>query len=278
MRVAFIAPTSLQMRFGALGDFNLVLSHLLGQNKPTTYESVIARSTLPTIMDNGLFENKEPEALEGLLHKALRMKSEYVVCPDILFNREATEEMIEKTHDELVSLQKELDTFTRPRLMAVVQADNPDDFLESYAWLATNRHVDLIGLSILSVPKSFAGIVGSDDIVKCRLECMKRIDEQGIVQRTHLLGAGNSYVDVATAAVKYPWVVSHDSSSAIWNGLHEKKIDQDTLEVEGGKTPNPVDFDYSVELTPMQHGTIIHNIRTVLDAVRGHYTEYANQS
>lgn len=271
IKIALIAPTKLIEPYGNRGDFHLALSHLMS---PTAimneYEVALTESKLPIILDNGLFENGKPEPLDTLITKAHGIKAHTVFAPDILYKRADTEDAFEEAVEALNEFKKH--TSSALKLAAVVQADNVKDFIESYEHFAQHPEVALIGLSILSVPKSFAELTGTDDISDNRLRCLQELNVKAKhFKSTHLLGAGNHYRDVHYATEFCPWVVSHDSSSAIWNGVDERIINPNTLDVKGGKTPKHVDFNFNNSLNTSQTSAIEMNINVVR-----HVTGHAN--
>ena len=142
IRVAFISPTELISDYGNKGDIHLALSHLIDPNKANKYEQQLLASGLPIYLDNGAFENGVAENIDSLIQKAGRLKANYVFIPDTLYDRTATEAMISIAHNKLST--------TATSLAAVVQADNPVDFIDSYKLMVADDRVKLIGLSILS--------------------------------------------------------------------------------------------------------------------------------
>lgn len=263
MKISFISPISLQRQYGNLGDFNLVLAHLIPEphEEANLYEHIMATSDIPIYLDNGLFENGESIDAVELANKAVGLKAEYVFAPDVLYNRKETEESLR----DFVGIMKQInkEAGTNVKVAGVVQADNMSDYCESYEWMVKNPDISLIGLSILSIPKSFSEITSTDDIVVNRIECLKQIDSMETKKDSHLLGAGNSYGDIFYASGLCPWVKSHDSSSAIWNAIQGKRVDADTLKIEGGKADIKVDFDWDESLTVKQIADIEHNIDIV---------------
>ena len=92
-----------------------------------------------------------------------------------------------------------------------------------------------------------------------------------------MLGAGSGYEDMLYANQYCRFVVSHDSSSAFWNGVHEKTIGytlheekgeeviQETMSamrVAGGKTKEAVDFNYK-DATERQLKLVQYNINII---------------
>lgn len=258
IKVSFIAPTKLMHEYGSRGDFNLVLAHLL-DDKDYLFE--VIDSGLPIYLDNGLFENGVSVPLEELIDKALELDAEYVFAPDVLYNRKETEENIGKAY-EMLEEKKKLKPLAKTKLAAVVQADNRKDYLESYQAMVEDERVDLIGLSILSIPKSFQEVTGTDNISLNRIHCLLDLEKMSVHKDCHLLGAGSSYLDVDYARKYCHFVKSHDSSSAIWNAIQGHRLKGDLL-IEGGKTEVPVDFKWNVTLLPRQIELLKNNIEIV---------------
>jgi len=264
IKISFIAPTSLIPQYGNKGDFHLALAHLIGpiDEAPNEYEQAIIDSGLPIVLDNGLFENKVSIPVRELMEKAVHLNATHVFAPDVLFDREGTEANIEEAYEILEEIKADFPE-CQTKLAAVVQANNADDFLASYLAITDDSRIDLIGLSILSVPESFKEISGTDDITINRIICLKRLNKLPVHKNSHLLGLGGSYEDVAFANENCPWVVSHDSSSAVWNGVQGKQIDKTSLKVDGGKTKVHVDFAFAEQLTEEQIKNVEHNIEVV---------------
>ena len=264
IKVSFIAPTTLIPTYGSQGDFHLALAHLLGpiNEAPNEYEQAVVSSRLPIFLDNGLFENKESIPVRELIEKAIHLDAEFVFAPDVLFDRAGTEANIQEAYEILQEFKKDFPE-SKTKLAAVVQANNPDDYLASYLMMAEDPRIDLIGLSILSVPESFKEISGTDDITINRIICLKRINKLPVHKSSHLLGLGGSYEDVAFANEHCPFVVSHDSSSCVWGGVMGKLLDEKTLKVIGGKSKEAVRFDYEETLTQKQEESIQSNIDVV---------------
>lgn len=260
IKVSFISPTSLIDKYGSKGDFHLTLAHLLKGDEETKYEKAIKQSGLPIYLDNGLFENGVSVPVEDLMDHAARLNAEYVFAPDVLYNREETEKNIDRAYDELQEANERYGSSTK--LAAVVQADNEEDYLRSFMVFNDDSRISLIGLSILSIPKSFEKTIGRYSISGSRKVCMEKIDDLPFTKKKcHLLGAGHTYEDIIEAN-QYDWIDSHDSSSAIWNGVQGHRIFSNGW-IHGGKTKVPVDFDFNERIPEKRLETIDFNIKNV---------------
>lgn len=246
MRLSHICPTKFISEFGSQSDFILALSHLIDSDEVNEYEKQIKMTGLQIILDNGLFENHVPEEADSLIGKAMSIGATHFFAPDKLYDTKGTAEELEKACVRLARYRDRY--FARvPRIAAVVQADNPADYLNQLEEFNNHPEIDLIGLSILSVPKSFEALTGESNITSNRIELLKIMkelsDTKGIKWKNcHLLGLGDSYADVIYAKENCPWVVSNDTSCCFQSGLFEKKLNEN-LEVPGGKVKEKVEFD-----------------------------------
>lgn len=219
MKKCFITPTEFinNPEIGWKSDFMLVLSHLLDTECENEYAIEVkkfAENGKKLYLDNGLFENHEPESGESLLRKAELIWVEYVFAPDYLFDDVKTR----KEFEIFADLKDKLNI--NVKLAYVVQANNPLDYINAYKWAEENPRIDLIWLSILSIPKSFERITQTDDITLNRMVCMKIL--QDFIQPkkdAHLLWLWSSLWDIIEAKKYHSWVKSNDSSSVFQNWL-----------------------------------------------------------
>lgn len=258
LKLSFITPTRWIKKYGSQGDFILALAHLLpskaGSQGSLEYENEIMKTKLSIYLDNGMFENHNPEPVESLIKKAEKIKAELFFAPDFLYDSKLTQ--IELDH--AIALNKYYGT--QIKIGAVVQGKNPDDYKNQLIKFNENPDVSLIGLSILAIASSFEAEIGKFDITESRIHLMKwMIEQKDIVWKDmHLLGIGDSYKDVIFAAENCPWIKSNDSSCAFQSGLFEKRLN-DKLEVPGGKIQNKVVFEL-LYLTEKQEEYIQNNI------------------
>lgn len=267
MRLAFITPTKWINQFGKQGDFQLGLAHLMDRVKINDYERALRDTKQEIILDNSLFENHVPEGIDSLLQKALRIKATHFFAPDFLYSAEKTKAALSNT-TYIKTLQ---DPKKRVKLAAVVQGNTESEWLNQYFEFQDNSEVDLIGLSILSIPRCF----GPQNKVK--LQDYKHIDSEvtssrlkllkfllatgGNKKPVHLLGLGESMEDVIFASKYCPFVVSNDSSMAFQSGLFGKRLSRD-LSVPDGKIQEKVNFNLK-ELTKEQEENIQFNINLI---------------
>lgn len=269
MKLSFITPTAYILEYQTQGDFILALSHLMDREKENEYERAIKASGLEIILDNGLFENHFPEGIDSLITKAERIGATIFFAPDSLYNKEETQRSLE--HAVYIRNQRKVDI----KIAAVVQADNESDYLMQYEDFCNNPDVSLIGLSILSIPRCFGSRLAMSakkykhddkEITPSRIRLMEKLIELDINNKDcHLLGLGDSYRDVYYASKNCPWIISNDTSSAFWNGIQGRKINEE-LDVEGGKTDVKVDFNFK-DASKEQLDLAQYNIKLVNEKI-----------
>ncbi len=253
--MSFICPINFINQFGSQGDFILALSNLLEIDYSNKYEKEIEKIKLPVILDNGAFETGNPEGIDSLITKGLRIKATHIFAPDYLYDKDETKNSLEITKYIIKKREANL------KIGAVVQADNKKDWLQQFKEFDEDPDVDLIGLSFMSVAKCFKKETGTNDYTKNRIACLKELEKTKPVTKIHLLGLGNSYEDIVYAKQNCPFVYSNDTSCCFQSGLFEKKLTEN-LEVPGGKIKEKVNFDLK-KITKEQEKNIQYNINLV---------------
>jgi len=274
MKLSYITPTAYIKNYQSQGNFVLALAHLMNLHESNEYERVILDTELPIILDNGLFENHTPEGIDSLITKGLRIRATHFFAPDHLFDKKRTEEDL--NHAIYILKQRCANSYIK--IAAVVQGETEEEWLEQYDKFQEIPEVDLIGLSILSVPRCFGSWNNErhtkkdiyqhrdSEITPSRIKLLKKLLERGgNNKKCHLLGLGNSYEDVIFAAQNCPFVISNDTSSAFWNGIQGKKI-LDDGKIEGGKTEVKVNFNFK-DATQEQLNNAQYNINKVKNLI-----------
>lgn len=262
MKQAYITPTSYLSQFASQGDFYLALAHLIddnGTNEYARFHRRAAEQGRRVILDNGLFEGASVQTDE-LIQRARAIRAHVVCAPDILYNTKGT--------------IKEFKSFIRAKqeaglvcdVMGIPQADNPADFWECFQFMDLHPECSIIGLSILSVPKSFSRFGNKEQpITSSRVHFLRQLyafsDLSGRrITPCHLLGLGESYDDVKVAnELLARDVVSNDTSSTFVHGMHGVEYEEDGT-IPGGKIHEKLDFDLPRNLTVQQQALIQKNI------------------
>lgn len=256
MKHAYIVPTRYLDSFGVDSGIHLILSHLVNdpQEPINKYAKFFRDRSELKIMDNGLFENKVAEPINALIQKAKIVKADIIISPDVLYNGPATVSQFESMQQQLGGQAK---------LMAVPQGASIEE------WIYCLRHLlqcgaTHIGLSILSIPKSFRELTGSNDIYLNRKACLDMMEKISSIQKYpktyfHALGLG-SYPKELLELSQRGWIHSNDSSSAFWQGYKERPFVHGF--VRGGKDCSRVNFEVTT-MSPRQKKLIIKNMEEI---------------
>lgn len=246
MQLAFITPTAYLNRFSSQGDFYLALAHLIDDNGSNDYARFHRREAEKgrrVILDNGLFEGAQVST-EALVQRARAIKASVVCAPDVLYDSKATI----KEFKQFIKYKHELGLVCD--IMGIPQADNPNDWWECFQFMDLHPECSLIGLSILSIPKSFGSSIGKTErpITDSRVHLIRQLYSFSYfsghrITPCHLLGLGESYRDVIEAKKLLPRdIVSNDSSSAFVHGMHSVVYRRGGV-IPGGKNHEKLDFD-----------------------------------
>lgn len=266
---ALITPINLLDEYASLGDIHLLLSHLIpiepNEEHNLIYNSVaramnvveksisfqeepnieLMRKYLEyyrerkelKILDNGLFENKVAEDPVKLIIKALIVKADALIAPDVLYDGEATI----KEAESFVGSVKKVAQYLK--IMAVPQGSSPEEYLHCYKELVNNPDIDMIGLSILALTKSFQKYTGTESIHVNRIVGINYLWSQGAFHPHkwhHLLGLGDRPDELA-AYKHIENIKSNDTSSPVLHGLRGKAYLEDGS-IENGKLQQKMNF------------------------------------
>ena len=156
MKLCNIVPTD--FIDSRICDFQLVLSHLINLDCVNEYEQKMIDTCQDIYLDNGTFENGEPEHYEILLKKAIKLKAKYVFCPDYLYDSKATYDAFQ----QFVKMKNEMEisaklyndielynTIKNLNIAVVIQANDINEYIDEYIKYNKYDEVSLIGLSIL---------------------------------------------------------------------------------------------------------------------------------
>ena len=255
MKHCYITPTKYinDSEIGSQSDFLLVLSHLLNYECDNQYAEEVKkfqRTWKQIYLDNWLFENWVPEDWNNVIDKAIKLNVDYVFAPDHLFDSQ-------KTAQEFEWFAKAArERWYTWKLWYVVQAKDPMEYVMNYVWAECNSQIDLIWLSILSIPESFGG-----DITSSRIKCIDYINTLVKPQKpAHLLWLWWSLKDLEFAK-NYPWIISNDSCSAFMTWVYWKQYDCN-LSIDWWKVKEKVNFEFD-NLDQDQRDNIKANIRII---------------
>lgn len=260
MKLAFITPTAYLHKYSAQGDLYLALAHLIDDNGENDYARFHRRESekgRKVILDNGLFEGAQVSS-DSLIRRARTIKAHTVCAPDVLYDSKATI----KEFKQFIRLKHEHGLVCN--IMGIPQADNPADWWDCFQFMDLHPECNLIGLSILSIPKAFRDSVGDTDkpITNSRVHLIRQLHSFSRlsghrITPCHLLGLGESYRDIIEAKRLLPNdIVSNDSSSAFVHGMRGVRYRRGGV-IPGGKNHEKLDFDIKMA---MHQASIQHNI------------------
>lgn len=278
MKLAFITPTTYLQKFSAQGDIYLALAHLIDDNGTNEYARFHRREAEKgrrVILDNGLFEGAQV-GTEELLRRATAIKASVVCAPDVLYDSKGTI----KAFKQFIRAKQEYGLVAE--VMGIPQADNQADWWECFQFMDMHGECDLIGLSILSVPKSFAKFTTREQpITSSRVHLIRQLysysDLSGHrITPCHLLGLGESYDDILEARrLLSRDIVSNDSSSVFVHGVAGVRYEETGL-IPGGKIHQKLNFNFKPAsfktLEDARNGLIQYNIDIAKSLAHGAIT------
>lgn len=249
MNLAFIVPTFYLQKFATQGDFYLALAHLIddnGTNAYTTFHRREAAKGKRIVLDNGLFEGAQVDPAT-LVHRAGLVNAQTVCAPDVLYDSKGTI----KEFKNFIKLKQEEGLVCN--IMGIPQASNPANWWECFQFMDMHPECHLIGLSILSIERSFQSVAKGADkrpITASRVHLIKQLYSYSHfsdrrITPCHLLGLGESYADIIYAKrLLSRDIVSNDSSSAFVHGLKGQTYDRFGA-LRCGKDREKLDFDFT---------------------------------
>jgi len=207
------------------------------------------------ILDNGLFENEVAESPMEIITKAFLVKADVVIAPDVLYDGEATIKAAKQFIKEVRLFQYS----TRPlNIMAVPQGRSPEEYLYCYNELVNDPNIDMIGLSILSLPESFREYTGGTFIHTNRIVGINYLQSQGVFHPQkwhHLLGLGDRPDELAMYR-HIDNIKSNDTSSPVFHGLQGMSYLEDGG-IQGGKIKQKMNFFQEFENLSMEQDRLV---------------------
>lgn len=248
IKFAHISPVSFMHLAENKSGINLVLAHLVGDNKYTQFYKL---SEKETIMDNSAFELGESFDPEKLIELGHMVGADYLVLPDypsqhFALTVDAAEKWIPKFK------KAGFKTFFVP------QSDKGDlnGYLQAWKWATDNPDIDLIGCSILGAPNAlgfndkYLRMSARYTILSKLAEKLERdADVDKLYKRVHMLGMLDTVREISLCQMFERYIYSWDSSAAVWAGMN-----CELLADRYSKFEVPVDFSatslssYIVEL------------------------------
>ena len=274
-----IAPTAHLDTLCEKQQTNLVLAHLLetdnnytawyrnhlDKNEEAYYRSAVAmgsffihnKAPLVTIIDNSAFEmfkqNRPMMSSSSLLSLAAKVcpkprgayTQTYIVMSDYP-NQPGRDTIDAATLMAPKIREAGFKTFFVPQSII----GDIEDYIATFAWACSSKHVDYIGVSILGVPNAY-GVERDNKLQRymSRFAMMRELKARGLLayarkqnKLIHFLGMtdGPNEIELCREFNIDTW----DSSSAIWAGLNGLSYDTSPTGLVNGKFEKEVDFNF----------------------------------
>lgn len=269
MKHCYITPIDYLLTDVSLqSEVLLVLSHLLDEKCENQYAKNIAEwkriTKREVILDNGLYENHVPESMDTLMEKAMLIEANSVFAPDYLYDRAKTKQALLEFIELRNQLEEELGDNV-PKVNYVIQANTYNEYIEEFV-AAQDYDINMIGLSILSIPYCFKQETFQDSISINRMFALQELDHRiknkEYKKPAHMLGLGESLIDLKVAK-QFSWVKSNDSCLAFWTACKWEEYCYDNNWVlKLGKPEDKLDFN--LPLTKDYDSTLaLQNIKII---------------
>lgn len=258
MKIALIPPISELPAFPSTG-IHLLLSHLLEDDRYKEYYVQRREEDDYLILDNSAHEFGVGTKPDKLLKQAKLLQAQEIVCPDVLFDANAT---VEATRAMLRYIERHKNAWEQagePRLMIVPQGQDRTQWVKCLnnllkVWDATVNEGVPLGDPVIGVSKDY------DVFVKGGITTLVKEYCQGY--DTHCLGWPSNLWSLANVQAECPWVRSTDSAKPFVYARHQVLLEP------GGRVPEyprrPPDY-FERGLNMQQREIAARNIR-VFDA------------
>lgn len=254
MKFCHISPTKHLSDFCEQQTHHLLLAHLIETDPEYTQWYASRKSSKNVyIMDNSAFEmykqGREMYPMENLIEMGNRVNADYIVMSD--YPNEPGKKTIEAA--ELLGPQlksRGFGTFFVPQS----RIGDIEDYIATFAWAASSRVVDYIGVSILGVPNAY-GVEKDNKLQRfmSRWRMMNELEDRGILnlarrnqKKIHFLGMVDGPNEIPLCYPRFH-IDTWDSSAAVWAGLRGIAFDTSPTGLINGKYEEEVDFNYETQ-------------------------------
>lgn len=251
MKFCHISPTPHLSDFCEQQTHHLLLAHLVEEDDNYTKWYASRKTSKHTyIMDNSAFEmykqGRDMYPIDKLIDMGTKVSADYIVMSD--YPNEPGSKTIKAAEYLAPQLrQRGFGTFFVPQS----EIGDIEDYIACFAWAASSRHVDYIGVSILGVPNAY-GVEKDNKLQRffSRWRMMNELNDRGILsmarrngKKIHFLGMVDGPNEIALC---YPTfhIDTWDSSAAVWAGLRGIAFDTSPTGLVNGKYEEEVDFDH----------------------------------
>ena len=251
MKFCHISPTAHLSDFCEQQTHHLLLAHLIESDPEYTQWYASRKSSKNVyIMDNSAFEmykqGREMYPMENLIEMGTRVGADYIVMSD--YPNEPGKKTIEAA--ELLGpklKERGFGTFFVPQSVI----GDIEDYIATFAWAASSRVVDYIGVSILGVPNAY-GVEKDNKLQRfmSRWRMMNELEDRGILnlarrnnKKIHFLGMVDGPNEIPLCYPRFH-IDTWDSSAGVWAGLRGIAFDTSPTGLINGKYEEEVDFSY----------------------------------
>ncbi len=254
MKFCHISPTSHLSDFCEQQTHHLLLAHLIESDSAyTNWYASRKSSNNVYIMDNSAFEmykqGREMYPMDKLIEMGTRVGADYIVMSD--YPNEPGKKTIEAAEQLGPQLRERgFGTFFVPQS----EIGDIEDYIATFAWAASSRVVDYIGVSILGVPNAY-GVERDNKLQRfmSRWRMMTELEDRGILamarrnnKKIHFLGMVDGPNEIPLCYPRFH-IDTWDSSAAVWAGLRGIAFDNSPTGLINGKYEEEVDFDHKSE-------------------------------
>lgn len=237
--LAIIASTPHLAELSALGSIDMALTHLvLTSDQQTAYFARRAAAGIRVLLDNSAYEL---ETITGrgmnagpVLDAAGLIGASVVICQDVVDDGPATV----ATTRRFLEQTRDLALPGRYTFMGVPQGTSRAEWLDCYQRLLDLPGIGLIGLSKLSLPRSFAA-----PVAEARLTCLEAILSLATPPLPlHLLGGDRSLIWELRQHRQRghdQFICGNDSSHAFWYAARDLPPDPVTGRAARDLTEKP---------------------------------------
>jgi hypothetical protein len=283
-----ISPTKYIGQYTKTNGAHLILAHLV----ETDYNYTEAYSLMPNyrsvpnnykIMDNSAFEMfKQGRPMYDylkLIEMGTKCKADCIILSD--YPREDWTKTVLKAVETIDDVKHAgFDTFFVPQSTL----GDIRGYIESIRWALNNPKISRIGLSILACPIAI-GIDEQkkkkerDDAYKMhrylsRLKIFSILEQEKLLgekayKKFHCLGMTDGPNEITLLERYHRYIVSWDSSAAIWSGLNGISFDNSPTGLQKGKFEKEVDFKFEIDSNHSNHKIVQENINYIDDLIKG---------
>ena len=185
MKICIIPPLK-HLDLMCSGDYFFCLSHLYIQNKEyRKFFQERQKEGRFIILDNSAAE-RSLVTESVLLSIVEELRPTEVIAPDVLFNKD-------QTLKNLSSFIKKMKGYLKhTRIFGCPQGSTKEEWLVCYISMLYNPDVSTIGLSKISVPYCWLGVMDDQQIMEARHTCVDCLMENELLEKDiHFLGMGD---------------------------------------------------------------------------------------